>query len=259
MASLRFGGLSDSTFFSTGSFWADNLRTDFPTFALQAPYEVPEETFGAPQPQPGINFEFQSVPPMPRIWLSDSEDRHGELIQIQRDWFALNWRKIRPEWPYDRWPARRDAFERRWRLFNEWAGQRGDQLDPNHFEVTYINHIVPMEGVWTNHSNASALFDGGLSAPTGVEITLEQTSWNAQFILGDPPVGRIRVTAIPAFIPTPEQTPIVRLEIVTRGRVASPEDPMSSLDVGRNAVVRTFMQVTSANAQEAWGVEPNEY
>jgi hypothetical protein len=39
-----------------------------------------------------------------------------EMVQVQTDWIAVNWRKAPTDAEYPRWPSRWDTFERRARL-----------------------------------------------------------------------------------------------------------------------------------------------
>lgn len=251
VASVRFDGLRDSTMFTVGSLWSEEFEDSFPAFSLQPPYDMPVEEFK--QPQPGFNMQFGSRPPLPRVWLSAGDGR-SEVMQIQQDWFALNWRKVSPSDQYDHWMTRRQAFQERWSTFTAWAASKGDVIAPNHFEVTYINHITPIPGVWMNHSEASEIFQG-ISLASAAGNALEQFVWNARFVLesdSGEPIGRLHVSAEPGFVGN-EPTPVVILNITARGKLAVPGDLLGSLDLGRSAIVRTFLEVTSAKAKAAWG------
>lgn len=257
VASVQFGGLSDAGIFSVGNYWRENLREEFPEFSLQAPYDVPEEKFHGPQP-PSANLQFGGRPPLPRLWLSAQPGQPGDLVQIQQDWFALNWRKVLPHDRYDRWPQRRDAFERHWTALVAWAGRLGDRLSPRQFEVTYINHIVPIDGLWTGHDDVGVVFDGGPPRSVG-DRRLEMAGWNADYRVevDGSPKARTHVSAQPGFrsVPgQPEPQPLVVLEVTCRGQVGS-DNVLTCLDLGRESVVNTFLSVTSAKAKKAWGME----
>src|SRR6266700_1715015 len=91
-----------------GGFWDGKLRDHFPRVQEQTPYVPPMELSGA---------QSISVPniwplafPHPRLWFLSNDEQ--ELLQLQRDYLACNWRKVSPTNEYARWPNRRKAFIR---------------------------------------------------------------------------------------------------------------------------------------------------
>jgi uncharacterized protein (TIGR04255 family) len=261
VASVQFDGLSDASIFSVGAHWEQSLRDEFPNFSLQPPYEMPQELFQKPE-APTLNLQFSVRPPLPRLWLSGQEGEQSELMQVQQDWFALNWRKVGPNAKYDRWPQRRAAFKSRWDAFFAWAASRGDVLTPKQFEVTYINHIRPIGGLWEQHSESSKVFAFGLPTEVG-GYGLEQSGWNADYLapanVSAP--ARTHLSVKPGFTrspDSPEPLPILIFEITARGPVPAADRLLECLDQGRNSIVRSFVAVTSDEAKTAWGVRHDD-
>jgi uncharacterized protein (TIGR04255 family) len=261
VASVQFDGLSDASIFSVGTHWAQSLREEFPIFSLQAPYDVPQELFQKP-PAPVLGFQFSTRPQLPRLWLSGQEGQPSELMQVQQDWFALNWRKVQPNAKYDRWSQRRAAFEYRWNAFFGWAASLGDELTPKQFEVTYVNHVRPIAGLWEQHSESSKVFAFG--PPLEVRgYGLEQSGWSADYVTPPDvyPPARTHISVKPGFTRdsnVPEPLPILIFEITARGPVPDADRLLDCLDQGRNSVVLSFVEVTSSEAKAAWGVRSDD-
>src|SRR5438094_4522610 len=104
VAGVAFKALPDLTIPRLCELWVAKWKAAFPTTEEHPPYLPPIERFDMPSSGPTLSLELSERPPT-RLWFvsQDGED----LIQLQREWFACNWRKVRPKASYDRWPARR--------------------------------------------------------------------------------------------------------------------------------------------------------
>ncbi len=256
VSAVRFPDLTDSTAMSLGDLWTEDFA-GFSTFELQSPYAVPQEVFG-PAAHQARNFEVQinGLPPLPRIWMTDPTGH--ELVQVQRDWFAVNWRKVDPASQYGRWPARRKAFRNNFVKLQEWATRRGEDVTPNQCEVTYINHVTPIEGLWSSHANAHHIFRTFPSVDEA-PYPVEQVHWQARFSIPDElgeQRGRLHVSAQPVFRVS-DSEPMVVLELTARctPRDGGLDSVLAALDLARSAIVKSFVSLTSESAQEAWGVK----
>jgi uncharacterized protein (TIGR04255 family) len=237
----------------------------FPRLEQQARYEAPSENFGGPRP-PAFQFGFQAAPSLPRLWLISESG--SELLQVQDNWFAANWR--RGSAPgldhgagevYDRWRARREAFARHWATFSEWIVRRGGSAAPDQYEVTYINHILPIDGVWSSHGDVSRVLPT-VQIPSSAGTSPEQMTWRSQSLVPSAdgtPEARLHISATPAYAARgavetgSEPVPIVVLELTVRGAPPQGGDLMSVLDRGRRVIVETFVDITSSEARKAWG------
>lgn len=254
VAAVRFTAMSDPSFFAVAEFWSKALRSSFPTFELQPPYAPPEEQMDIRAAPRGIEINVGNVPPLPRLWLTSGDGQ--EILQIQPNWFAANWRKVQPSDQYARWPARRSAFDKAWGALREWLEGRGEKIAPTQCEVTYINHIVPQPGLWIDHRDAGAIFTAGIDMPNA-GYTSEQFAWQGRFLLPGPdgnPIGRVHVSIQPAFL-TSDASPVVIMEITARSAPFGTDRSgiLETLDSARQAVVRTFDALTSSDAHRAWG------
>lgn len=228
------------------AFWKERLRDRFPIVEEQPAYSPPIEQFDAPVATTP-SFEISSSFPGARLLVS--EPARAELIQLQPGWFACNWRKVQPTAKYDHWPARQDAF-------NHWFGELLAYIadsgapppDVRQCEVTYVNHIYP-NAVWATHADFAKVFTTTLASPS--VGNLEQLTAQAQVALtGDDglPKGRLHIKILPAF-GRDGRTPLYVLELTARGASGSQTDFFSQ---GREAIVRTFVDITTLEMQEQW-------
>ena len=123
-----------------GLYWSE-IRDRFPKTEehgeLPAQTEQPPES---PLPIVGIHFEALEALPIPRLWFIDKEGT--ELIQVQRDRFIKNWRKVGEGDLYPRYEQVRAGFDQEFNNFSEFVS-RGHQIRicPRRVpcEVAYIN------------------------------------------------------------------------------------------------------------------------
>lgn len=233
--------------------WSQELVEDFPTVTERGPYDAPVETFGDPSAgRVSLNFNIGVSPPSPRYWFQS--DDGTDLIQVQPDWFACNWRKVGPDAKYSNWAARRGFFERYLTQFLGYLDTIGvDQLRPRQCEVTYINHIQ-RNGVWATHADVGKVFSDVAPNPSDVG-RLEEWKYVAKYYFNDEGVeGRLHVAVEPVYqVQTDE--PAFALNLTARGAPLenSIEGIMGFLDAGRSWIVRTFDLITTDEMHRAWG------
>ncbi len=196
----------DSTIFpptealALAEFWRARLADTFPNFAVQPPYSAPVEQFDQRFGIPDFSLDLSSIPPPVRMWLSNATG--DELVQLQPNWMACNWRKVSPpDATYGRWQARRRQFEQIFGDLHGWLRLRGTPLSANQCEVTYINHIRPEAGLWNSHSEAHRIFVGIGEITPAAGVRVEQTESTSQFIFDavDGGIGRLHIKVQPAF------------------------------------------------------------
>jgi uncharacterized protein (TIGR04255 family) len=233
------------------------VRSKFPQRQEQPPRAPMDEDFSTPPSGPQIQFEMVERPPMPRFWLLAEDERR--LIQIQDNMFTLNWRKLDSGDEYPRYPALRNSLAERIADFEEAAREEGaTALAPNWCEVTYVNHVLPVDGrdrprlaqVLRAVSDERAPNERFLPVPEDVQFLL-------RFIIkvADEPIGRLHITAVPAFR-NEDQVPIYVLTLIARIR-ANAEGlggALDRLDLGREWIVRGFREVTTEQMHDVWGL-----
>ncbi len=238
-------------------FWRDHLAEAFPTSEEQPPYVPPIERFDTPDVTGDLSFMFAQVTPSPRLWFISKDGQ--ELIQVQRNWFACNWRRVRPEDTYGRWPSRRAAFTRWFGEFTDFVRAAGlGEISVTQCEVTYVNQVLPGE-VWSHHGELNKVLTIAGSSRGGFLPPAEQMRLACEYVIRDEdqvPVGRLHVTAEPAHRREDKQ-PIFVVNLTARGAPegAGIEGAMAFLDRGRVWIVNAFADITTSEMQRSWGRE----
>jgi len=252
---LSFRTLDKLTVPLIGELWNKSLKEHFPNVEEHPTYEPPAEQFDTSIPGPGLAWQFGILPSLPRLWfLNEVGD---ELLQVQRNWFSCNWRRVSPKAEYGRWQPRRDAFQRWLDVFIGFVeDNKIGPLTPIQAEVTYVNHVRPSD-LWTQHGQLPRFLRLAGSGAGDFLPEPEQMQVAAQYVIRDQeqPIGRLHVTAQPG-IEAGTNDRIFVLTLTARGR---PEDDgiagvYKFLDRGREWIVKGFVDVTTDAAHRVWGL-----
>jgi len=236
-----------------GRLW-EKYRGAFPKVQEQPPLQMAVEQFGGRGSTPSVSLSLMAMPPLPRVWFLNDDE--SELIQVQNDWFARNWRKSGSTTGYPRYPSVRAPFKDALGLFLDHvrAGNLGE-FSPTQCEITYINHIPAAEATGGPPSDVLTL----LAEPAGpFPPAPESVTVAAQYLIrtteDEDPVGRLHVSAQPATRRV-DGYPITVLTLTARGRPlgAGVDGVLSFLDLGHNWVVRAFDALTTQKMHVAWG------
>jgi uncharacterized protein (TIGR04255 family) len=220
-------------------------------------YEAPMERLGLAPSGPQVSLELLSGPPPTRYWFRNSEG--DELLQLQPNWLAANWRKVAPTAQYGRWDSR-------WAAFATWAEQveralvgQDTGLVHDQVEVTYVNHIDGA-GVWSSHADADKVFSFVTSdwcATPYLEGTPEFGSTELRYEIphptGDGQIGRLHVK-IAAVFRRPSNEPMFLMDLTARGRPTTSglSGVKEFAEIGHEWIVRTFAQLTTTAMHDAW-------
>ncbi|MCQ3807923.1 MAG: TIGR04255 family protein [Acidimicrobiaceae bacterium] len=219
----------------------------------QPSYEAPVEEFGSTNEQSRMSLQLLPGPVPIRYWFSS--DAGDELLQLQSNWFAVNWKKTAPSAEYKRWRHCWDDFQH-WLTVVSAAISAGE-LDFDQVEVTYINHIDP-DGVWTHHGEATRVFTA-LALTQGEFLGVpEQYSLNSQYLIRadadeGTASGRLHVSINPGFR-RPEGTPIFVMNLTARGGPTGPgiEGIQGFAEVAHEWIVRGFTDLTCDAMHDVW-------
>lgn len=239
-----------------GLLWAE-FRSRFPVTQEHAPLDPVIERFGIPRTgAPDVRLQMLASPPAPRLWFVNSTGT--ELIQVQKDRFIHNWRKVGEGDTYPRFEPIRDTFRSELEAFRTFLAreQSGDLL-VNQCEVTYVNHLVAGNG-WTTHGELGRVLtvfrgeysDNNLPEPEDVRLGM-------RYVLKDErneSIGRLHISVQPVFRRSDNQ-PMLMLTLTARSRPSGDQldDAMRCLDSGRDAIVRAFASVTTTEMHKIWG------
>lgn len=252
VAGVALDGLGPDAAPLLNAFWAEKARKVFPSLEQQPPYMPAMEEF--PSAGATIELMFNVGAPVTRLWALTPDGQ--ELLQLQPGWFACNWRKVQPHGEYDRWPARREAFEKWFLALSRFLVEEGvGEPKVTQCEVTYVNHIRA-GGVWKRHSDFQRVFD--VTFGSHAALAVEQVSAQVDFILdkGGEPRGRLHAKILPAF-DRDGMTPLYVLEMTARGRPDGDglDGALASFDAGRAAINDGFVALTSSAMHAEWGRE----
>ena len=255
LTSVMFAPMPPEAFLSFGTFWRNRWAKSFPQFELQPPYATGVESFEQVRSRPAVEFNIEPTPPLPRIWMTSESGT--QLLQMQNNWFAANWRRQPGGGEYIHWPNRREAFIQDWGELSAWLLEQGHQPIPSQCEVTYINHIAPIDGLWSGHSEVDKVIRAIPDGIGTVGLVPEQILFRLQQLIPEAhglPPWRLHTTVTPAF-GSADLQPIFVLELTARGAPGEGDGFLASLDRARRVIVESFVQLTTPSAREAWGQE----
>ncbi len=199
----------------------------------------------------GEEFGEPNQFPLPRVWFIHRDE--NELIQVQRNWFLHNWRKIRPD---DEYPG----YERIFKNFEDYlshfqtflAEENLGSLMPKQYELTYID-LIPQSQGWENPKDLAKVFPNLLSG-TRQSILLDNViGINWQTILGLPNgLGQLMLLIRNAQrLPDNQQL----LQIEFKALSNQPYQPMQVwFQAAHNAITQLFSSLVSEEIHEKfWG------
>ncbi|ELS34833.1 MULTISPECIES: TIGR04255 family protein [Pseudanabaena] len=239
-----------------GLLW-EEFKSEYPICQEQPELEVKIETFSESEIVTG--FEFSDTPPLPRIWfLRNQKDR---IIQIQRNRFLHNWRKVSPDDEYPMFDTVVQIFKQHLHTFKEFlAREKLGEIQPLQYEIVYVNIISTGIG-------DRKLTDIGQIFP---DITWRKNqdrfllnpefiNWNATFLLPDNQ-GRVHVN-IKTLKGIDNQEPKFLMDITVRGIDSNQTSLDKSLDwfnLAHDWVVQSFVDLTNIDMQNLVWIKNND-
>lgn len=222
-----------------GLLW-DQLRGEYPICREVAPLTPVIEGFGS---QPALEFEFTDVPPLPRAWFL-RRDETG-IVQVQRDRFLNNWKKVSSTDQYPRYHAVVQQFRSRLVGFERFVQDHElGTLRPLQYELTYVNHI-PRGGKIRTLADIGRLFpDFGWQAREGRFLPSPNgINWRTTM---DLPGQKGRLHATIRSVSQTGGSSIMLFELTARGFPgdSSPESMWAWFDLGHEWIVRGFADLT---------------
>jgi uncharacterized protein (TIGR04255 family) len=227
-----------------GRFW-ERVKDTYPKCQEAPPILPLVETFG--DQAATMNLELSDVP-LPRVWLVSESENY--LIQLQRDRFHCNWRRVRPDDTYPRYPAVRDRFEAALDSFRMFLTEFDLPVaKPLQFELSYINHI-PINAEFPLADEIKRILRDYAWESEGRFLgEADQFSSSLAFLMPES-LGRLHTVArLGQHRETRER--ILSLELVARGLPASFEtsEMWSWFDLAHEWIVRGFCDLTEEAIQ----------
>ncbi len=253
--SVAFSPLEDLQVTSLGLLWDARFKARFPNVQERSPVEPAIEVFGAVAEPFRVQLRSLETPPLPRVWFLSPDET--ELIQIQRNWFARNWRKASSAVEYPRYRTIRNGFAEDLATLTDVVKEVGaGTVRPTQCEVSYVNHITP-SGTWENHGDLSKILKTWRNTTTDAfALEPEDIRLFWRYDLAGPlgsPIGRLNVGVEPAFANDTGE-PLYVLTLTARGKPETPDVPgiFGFLDVGHEHLVNAFATITSEEMQRVW-------
>ena len=214
------------------------------------PSIVEEFGRGAVTRIPQFSLEFVTDPDA-RCWFID--ESKNNLIQVQRDSFVHNWRKVKGYDLYPHYETIRPKFRAQWLRFCEFLKEEGLAIpEVNQCEVTYVNHIDLINDVdgSTDFPKIISPWSGDNSGeflPKPEKVLL-----NTSYLIKEMK-GRLHISLQPV-IRNENPTEVLQVNVSARGRPASStvDDILEWLDLGREWVVRGFTDFTTPEMHALW-------
>jgi uncharacterized protein (TIGR04255 family) len=207
------------------------------------------------EPTPGGGSTILRVPLALRCWFL-SQDR-TQLVQMQRDQFIRNWRRVQGNEDYPRYESLIAAFKREWREFVAFvADQKLGEIKIDQCELSYINQIPKGEG-WESFAEIGKVFRVFRPAnPTGLLVSPEAISWNGQYKLPDGR-GRFYAELSPGFRGRDFQF-VLTMSLKARGTPEgqSEDQVFAWFDLAHEWIVRGFDELTDPNMHAIWRRRP---
>lgn len=247
---VQFSPITQFSIAHFGFYWA-RVRSAYPHAEDKPPLTPAFEEFGTPMSHlPKVGIELVSEVDA-RCWFIDKS--RTLLVQVQRDRFIQNWRKVTGEEPYPRYASLKPRFGDEWQRFCQFL--REEELpapEVTQCEVTYVNHIEPGVG-WNSYAEIHNVI-AAWTAPSGNFLPgPEVTLINTKYLMPDKR-GRLHIVVQPAVRPR-DAKEVLQLTLTARGRpnTSGLDDILEWFDLGHEWIVRGFTDFTTTTMHEIWG------
>ena len=252
--SVMFAPLEKWRSVHAGVFWS-KIKDRYPSTENYPPIANQMEVFDQdPKPLKSMTFRLDvHNPDAQRYWFL--ADPPTKLIQVQRDRFVVNWRKVKGDEAYPRYEKElRPRFAEEWNALIAFLKEQDlGEPEVQQCEVFYVNDMLRPDD-WKEFSDSLSLFshwwakspEGFLPLPSSLNVS-------GSFTMPDK-AGRLHFTSQRVFRAIDERE-AVHLQLFARGKPKSSslDDILSWMDLGREWVVRGFTDLTSPEAHKLWG------
>jgi uncharacterized protein (TIGR04255 family) len=238
-----------------GLLW-EQFRSEFPRIEDQPPIDLPTETERERVPaQATGQLKLLSLPRM-RSWFVSVTGT--QLIQVQHDLFAHNWRRNETEEVYPRFHTVKHSFEKELQVLQRFLAEHGlGEPQPIQCEVTYINHILAGR-TWQKHEELHKVFNLWAAPQHEFLPTPDDARFLVRYVIPERSgrfCGRLHISSQPAFLQVGGVEKLVFATTLTaRGRPVGEglAGALEFLELGHVWIVRGFADVTTHDIQEEW-------
>lgn len=231
-------------------FWKDVLASEFPNTQDQTPLDSKKELFGddidfAP-PEPTIR------PISAAIRLQAISPDGYAMAQVQNGRLIFNWRKL-DDGAYPRWSNTSESFWDLMTSFKQYiASEKLGEMEITQWEVTYVNHLLK-GSEWSDTSEWPELIPGVIGSDHLTCGSLQGIDQKHTYLIGEN-LGRLYIEAKNAVLARDISKELLVLKLTSRGPANNESEARQGLSLGRNAIVKSFAQITGEQAHKYWGV-----
>ena len=250
---INFAPLENFKAIHLGLFW-ETIKAEFPDVQEHPPLMLTVEQLAPPTQVPSPDFHMFQVPPLPRVWFLDSSG--NGIVQVQRDTFLHNWRKLKDDDQYPRFRSVIATLRNQFELFRVFVERHSiGPIKPIQCELSYVNHIYQNE-LWESGQTLEKIFPdfGWRHTKSRFLPDFEGVNTRMSFRLPDNK-GRLHVTLQTGF-KLPDNTPLISLESRARGVIQDASDSAvwDWFELAHEWIVKGFADLTSSEAQKSlWG------
>ena len=252
--SIKFKTLNLTTA-HVGLLW-ERFRSQFPKVEDQPPLDLPIETEQERVPaQFSEQLRLLSLPRM-RSWFVSSSGT--QLIQVQHDLFAHNWRRNDTDETYPRFDAVRTSFAKELQTLKQFLTEQDlGEPEPVQCEVTYINHIFAGR-TWQTHDELHKVFNLWTAPKHEFLPPPDDGRFLVRYVIPDPRgkfCGRLHISTQPAFTEVAGAEKLLLATTLTaRGRPLGEglAGALEFLELGHVWIVCGFADVTTREIQNEW-------
>jgi len=255
--SVQFQPLKRMSNAHLGLFW-NRVRKSYPKLQDADPIEPQIERFGGDLPRARFpQLRIAAAHPAARLRMS-SDDGHL-MLQLQNGRLVFNWRRLEGG-EYPRWREVEPQFQSALQELTAFAADENlGQIEPNQWEVTYVNHLVKGRE-WQTAAEWQAVLPGVIGTTDMVSSgSFESMGSHSHFALeGD--AGRLHIELTHGFAgPDEDADELLIVQLTARGGVDESRNLAAGLSLGREAIVRSFAEITGERVRkEIWQQEGAE-
>lgn len=232
-----------------GWFWK-RLGTEWEFAAEVPPLEPQYERFDPGWARLGMQLKLTQDTRSRLQVRSQSKDR---MLQIQNGRLLYNWLG-QGGTTYPHYAAVKQAFDGVQQEFTRFlSDEKLGELQPNQWEVTYVNHLVKGT-VWNELADCSAAFRVGPllnASPGGTKLETFGGEWHYEI---PKEKGRLHVQLRHGKLAPEEGPEVLILTLTARGPVNEEQNLSDGLNCGHETIVRGFFDLTSESAHMYWGL-----
>lgn len=182
------------------------------------------------------------------------------MIQLQNGRLVLNWQRLGGSEEYPRWTSVESEFKAAMSELRAFAAaEHLGTMEPNQWEVTYVNHLARGRD-WQTPQDWPKLLPGVVGTTSLVTAGALESIGSRLHCALPGEAGRLHIELTHGYSgPGDDAIELLVLQLTARGGVDATRDLAAGLALGREAIVRSFTEITGIQARlEIWRQEEQD-